>query len=224
MKKSQGESGLAEFVRQYMDDSLQWSDVKWLTSITHLPVLLKGVITAEDAALTVEHGCAGIIVSNHGARQLDGVNATLEALPEIVAAVDGRVEVYLDGGVRSGADAFKVIPGALHWRPTSCGASVLTKCTRLPFRRSPSVPALSSWVDPCCGGSRTRVRMALTTSSSCCVTSSWRPCASLACPRLQRSGMVGSAGNQGLDCIRTLTHVVASVQAALPRRAHRSSC
>ena len=108
VKKSQGESGLAEFVRENVDASLQWSDVEWLMKTTTLPVLLKGVMTAEDTAKAVSMGVAGIIVSNHGARQLDGVNATLHALPEIVRAAGDKAEVFLDGGVRTGADAFKV--------------------------------------------------------------------------------------------------------------------
>ncbi len=65
-------------------------------------MLVKGVLTAEDARLACEHGAAGVVVSNHGGRQLDGVSATIDALPEVVEAVDGRIEVLLDGGVRRG--------------------------------------------------------------------------------------------------------------------------
>ena len=70
---------------------------------------MKGVLTAEDARLACEHGAAGIVVSNHGGRQLDGVAATIDALPEVVEAVDGRVEVLLDGGIRRGADVVKAL-------------------------------------------------------------------------------------------------------------------
>jgi 4-hydroxymandelate oxidase len=72
-------------------------------------VLLKGVLHPEDACLAIDHGAAGLIVSNHGARQLDTVPATIEALPEIVAAVDGKIEVLVDGGIRRGTDVVKAI-------------------------------------------------------------------------------------------------------------------
>nr|XP_018907933.1 PREDICTED: peroxisomal (S)-2-hydroxy-acid oxidase GLO4-like [Bemisia tabaci] len=83
-----------------------WDDIKWLKSITKLPVVLKGILTREDAILGADAGADGILVSNHGGRQLDGSPATIEALPEIVEAVGDKVEVYLDGGVRGGADVF----------------------------------------------------------------------------------------------------------------------
>jgi isopentenyl diphosphate isomerase/L-lactate dehydrogenase-like FMN-dependent dehydrogenase len=72
-------------------------------------VVVKGILTGEDAALACEHGAAGVIVSNHGGRQLDGATATIEALPEVVDAVDGRVEVLVDGGIRRGADVVKAL-------------------------------------------------------------------------------------------------------------------
>ncbi|CAI0548488.1 unnamed protein product [Linum tenue] len=84
-------------------------DVKWLQTITSLPILVKGVLTAEDAKLAVQNGAAGIIVSNHGARQLDYVPATITALEEVVKAAQGRVPVFLDGGVRRGTDVFKAL-------------------------------------------------------------------------------------------------------------------
>jgi isopentenyl diphosphate isomerase/L-lactate dehydrogenase-like FMN-dependent dehydrogenase len=84
--------------------SVSWRDVEWLASETGLPVVVKGVITAEDARLACEHGAAGLVVSNHGGRQLDGVSATIDALPEVVEAVDGRIDVLVDGGVRRGVD------------------------------------------------------------------------------------------------------------------------
>jgi isopentenyl diphosphate isomerase/L-lactate dehydrogenase-like FMN-dependent dehydrogenase len=90
-----------------MADDLSWRDVEWLASISGLPVLVKGVLTAEDALLACESGAAGVVVSNHGGRQLDGVPATIEALPEVVEAVAGRVPVLLDGGIRRGTDAVK---------------------------------------------------------------------------------------------------------------------
>ncbi|XP_021741301.1 peroxisomal (S)-2-hydroxy-acid oxidase GLO1-like isoform X1 [Chenopodium quinoa] len=92
-----------------VDRSLNWKDVKWLQTITKLPILLKGVLTAEDARLAVQAGAAGIIVSNHGARQLDFVPATIMALEEIVKAVECRIPVFLDGGIRRGTDVFKAL-------------------------------------------------------------------------------------------------------------------
>jgi 4-hydroxymandelate oxidase len=90
-----------------VDPSLTWDDLEWLRSLSDLPLLVKGVLTAEDALLAVEHGCAGVVVSNHGGRQLDGVPASLDALPEIVEAVADRCEVLVDGGVRRGTDVVK---------------------------------------------------------------------------------------------------------------------
>lgn len=103
------DSGLASYVASQVDRSLNWKDLQWLQSITQLPILLKGVLTAEDARLAIQAGVAGIIVSNHGARQLDYVPATIMVLEEIVKAVQGRIPVFLDGGVRRGTDVFKAL-------------------------------------------------------------------------------------------------------------------
>ncbi|BBH01114.1 Aldolase-type TIM barrel family protein [Prunus dulcis] len=103
------DSGLASYVAGQVDQSLSWKDVKWLQTITKLPILVKGVITAEDARLAVQYGAAGIVVSNHGARQLDYVPATIMALEEVVKAAQGRIPVFLDGGVRRGTDVFKAL-------------------------------------------------------------------------------------------------------------------
>lgn len=86
-----------------------WQDLAWLKSLTRLPVLVKGITTAEDAARAVAEGMDGIIVSNHGGRTLDGLPATLDVLPEVVAAVDGRIPVLMDGGIRRGGDVFKAL-------------------------------------------------------------------------------------------------------------------
>ncbi|KAF9683731.1 hypothetical protein SADUNF_Sadunf04G0044800 [Salix dunnii] len=108
LEKTDG-SGLASYAAAQTDQSLSWKDVKWLQTITSLPILVKGVLTAEDARLAVQNGAAGIIVSNHGARQLDYVPSTIVALEEVVKAAQGRVPVFLDGGVRRGTDVFKAM-------------------------------------------------------------------------------------------------------------------
>jgi isopentenyl diphosphate isomerase/L-lactate dehydrogenase-like FMN-dependent dehydrogenase len=92
-----------------LDASVSWRDLEWIAGEGRLPVVLKGVVTAEDAELAVAHDAAAVVVSNHGGRQLDGAPATLDALPEVVEAVGGRVEVYLDGGIRRGTDVAKAL-------------------------------------------------------------------------------------------------------------------
>lgn len=90
-------------------DQLTWDVVGWIRERTRLPVVLKGILTAEDALLAVEREVDAIIVSNHGGRQLDGAIPSIEALPEVVEAVRGRCEVYVDGGIRRGTDVLKAI-------------------------------------------------------------------------------------------------------------------
>jgi isopentenyl diphosphate isomerase/L-lactate dehydrogenase-like FMN-dependent dehydrogenase len=102
---------------------LTWEEVDRLRNVTRLPVVLKGIMTPEDAALAVEHGAAAVWVSNHGGRQLDRAPATLDVLEDIVAAVAGRAEVYLDGGVRRGADSTIAI--ALGARAAFVGRPIL---------------------------------------------------------------------------------------------------
>ncbi|KAG6499240.1 peroxisomal (S)-2-hydroxy-acid oxidase GLO3 [Zingiber officinale] len=103
------DSGLASYVASQVDRSLSWKDVKWLQTITSLPIVVKGVMTAEDTKLAVQAGVAGIVVSNHGARQLDYVPATINSLEEVVKAAQGKVPVFLDGGIRRGTDVFKAL-------------------------------------------------------------------------------------------------------------------
>jgi 4-hydroxymandelate oxidase len=91
------------------DPSITWETVAWLREQTSLPLVLKGIVTGEDAALCIEHGVDGIIVSNHGGRQEESGRGTLECLPEIVAATDGAVPVLIDGGFRRGTDIFKAL-------------------------------------------------------------------------------------------------------------------
>jgi isopentenyl diphosphate isomerase/L-lactate dehydrogenase-like FMN-dependent dehydrogenase len=106
-----------------VDTTLTWRDLEWLRESCALPVVLKGILSAEDALLAAEHGAAGVIVSNHGGRQLDGVAASLDALPEVVEAVGERVEVLMDGGIRRGTDALKAL--ALGARAVLVGRPVI---------------------------------------------------------------------------------------------------
>jgi isopentenyl diphosphate isomerase/L-lactate dehydrogenase-like FMN-dependent dehydrogenase len=92
-----------------VDDTLTWQDLEWLRSVSSLPLLVKGILTAEDAVLAAEAGADGVVVSNHGGRQLDGVAATLDALPEVVDAVGDRLAVLMDGGIRRGTDVVKAL-------------------------------------------------------------------------------------------------------------------
>jgi 4-hydroxymandelate oxidase len=106
----------------HFDTGLSWRDLEWLAGYG-LPVVVKGILTAEDARLACEHGAAAVVVSNHGGRQLDGVSSSLDALEEVVDAVDGRAEVLLDGGVRRGTDALKAL--ALGARGVLIGRAML---------------------------------------------------------------------------------------------------
>ena len=92
-----------------LDPTLTWETIDWIRSFTQLPVILKGILAPEDARLAVKHGAAGVLVSNHGARNLDTTPATIEALPRVVEAVEGQIPVLLDGGVRRGTDVVKAL-------------------------------------------------------------------------------------------------------------------
>jgi 4-hydroxymandelate oxidase len=102
-------SGLAAYFRSELDPTLTWRDVAWLRDLSPLPVVLKGILTAEDAVRGADAGAAGVIVSNHGGRQLDGVPASIDVLGEVADAVGDRTEVYVDGGIRRGADVLKAL-------------------------------------------------------------------------------------------------------------------
>ncbi|XP_052627723.1 peroxisomal (S)-2-hydroxyacid oxidase GLO4 isoform X1 [Lactuca sativa] len=102
-------SNLEVLAARSLDPSFSWKDIAWLRSITKLPILIKGVLTREDAIKAMEVGVEGIIVSNHGARQLDFVPAAIDALEEVVLAVKGRIPVLFDGGIRRGTDVFKAL-------------------------------------------------------------------------------------------------------------------
>ena len=118
-----GESGLAAYFATMLDAALDWGALEWLASSTSLPVVVKGVHRADDAERAVESGAAGIVVSNHGGRQLDTVPATLEMLPAVVEAVGDRADVLLDGGIRRGTDVVKAL--ALGARAVLIGRPVL---------------------------------------------------------------------------------------------------
>ncbi len=92
-----------------LDPRLTWEGIDWIRSFAKIPILLKGIIAPEDAQLAVKHGAAGVIVSNHGARNLDTGPATIDALPGVIEAVDGRIPVLMDGGVRRGTDVVKAL-------------------------------------------------------------------------------------------------------------------
>jgi 4-hydroxymandelate oxidase len=121
-------SSLSDYFQQFLDQSLRWEDVEWLKSITSLPIVLKGIQHPEDGRLAVEHGASAIIVSNHGGRQLDTVPGTIDLLPYVVDAVQDRLEVLMDGGIRRGTDMVKALAlGAkaiLIGRPILWGLSI----------------------------------------------------------------------------------------------------
>jgi len=105
----QSGAGMGQAFAWMLDASLTWKDVEWLRSLTTLPVILKGICRADDAKFAVENGASGIVVSNHGGRQMDTAPATIEALPRCSDAVDGRVPILMDGGVRRGLDVLKAV-------------------------------------------------------------------------------------------------------------------
>ncbi len=121
-------SMLARYIEDRHDAAMTFDDIGWLRGLSHLPVVIKGVVRADDATRCVDAGAAGLIVSNHGGRQLDGAPATLDALPGIAAAIGGRAEVLLDGGIRRGTDVLKAIAlgarAVLVGRPALWGLAV----------------------------------------------------------------------------------------------------
>jgi isopentenyl diphosphate isomerase/L-lactate dehydrogenase-like FMN-dependent dehydrogenase len=111
-----------------VDPTLTWRDLEWIRAATDLPLVVKGILTREDAVLAVEHGVDAIWVSNHGGRQLDGVVASIDALPEVVEAADGRCEIYVDGGFRRGTHVVKALAlgarAAFVGRPVAAGLAI----------------------------------------------------------------------------------------------------
>lgn len=102
-------AGTTLSVAGMIDRKLTWQSITWLRSLTNLPIIIKGILSPDDASLAVKYGASGVWVSNHGGRQMDTAPTTLEMLPSIMRAVDGKAEVYMDGGVRTGSDVFKAL-------------------------------------------------------------------------------------------------------------------
>jgi lactate 2-monooxygenase len=109
LRSGRARAAVQRFVQIYSRPSLTWDDLPFLRERTRLPILLKGILHPDDARRAVDEGIDGIVVSNHGGRQVDGAVGTLDALPAIAAAVDGRIPVLFDSGIRSGADTFKAL-------------------------------------------------------------------------------------------------------------------
>jgi 4-hydroxymandelate oxidase len=102
-------SGLDNYIAALWDPSISWKDVEWLRSITRLPVVLKGILRPDDALRAVDSGASGVIVSNHGGRQVDTTPATIEVLPEVAAAAGDKIDILMDGGIRRGTDVVKAL-------------------------------------------------------------------------------------------------------------------
>jgi 4-hydroxymandelate oxidase len=107
-------SGLANFVQGMRDASLGWKDLEWIRERSGLPLVIKGLVRADDARRAVDHGASGVVVSNHGGRQLDTAIASLKALPEVAEAVGEQTLVMMDGGIRRGTDIIKALALGAH--------------------------------------------------------------------------------------------------------------
>jgi lactate 2-monooxygenase len=109
LKSGRPVKAVQKFVSIYSNPALTWDDLKFLREHTKLPILLKGILHPDDARLAIDHGMDGIIISNHGGRQVDGSISTFEALPKIAEVVQEKIPILLDSGVRGGADTFKAL-------------------------------------------------------------------------------------------------------------------
>ena len=109
IEDSENESALTDYIHDQWETALSWRDVDWVSQRSKLPLIFKGVLTARDAELAVDHGAAAIVVSNHGGRQLDGAPATADVLSEVVDAVGSRCEVLVDGGIRRGTHVLRAL-------------------------------------------------------------------------------------------------------------------
>ena len=128
MNQTSSGSSLSEYVRTQLDPSLTWKDLKWLIQQTSLPVLVKGIVRVDDACRAVECGAHGVVVSNHGGRQLDTAPSTASVLPKIVQKVGSETTILVDGGIRRGTDVVKALAlgahGVLVGRPILWGLAV----------------------------------------------------------------------------------------------------
>ena len=104
-----GPMGLVDIAAALAAAAVTWKDLKWIRELWPGPIVIKGILIGDDARRAVDEGAAAVVVSNHGGRQLDSVSSTLRALPEIVAAADGHIEVLMDGGIRRGSDIVKAL-------------------------------------------------------------------------------------------------------------------
>ena len=109
LKSGRPLKAVRKFTSIYSNPALTWKDLAFLRQRTKLPILLKGILHPDDAIMTMEHGMNGIIISNHGGRQVDGAISTLEALPGIASVIQGKIPLLMDGGIRGGADIFKAL-------------------------------------------------------------------------------------------------------------------
>jgi L-lactate dehydrogenase (cytochrome) len=114
-----GQMPLVDINAALAESAVTWADFNWIRKIWKGPIIVKGVLTADDARRSIDEGAAAISVSNHGGRQLDGVPASLRALPEVVKAVNGQIEVLMDGGIRRGTDIAKAM--CMGARAVLCG-------------------------------------------------------------------------------------------------------
>jgi len=114
-----GPMPLVDVAAALAESTVTWADLKWIRELWRGPIVVKGVLTGDDARRSIDEGAAAISVSNHGGRQLDGVPPSLWALPEVVKAVNGRIEVLMDGGIRRGTDIAKAI--CMGARAVLCG-------------------------------------------------------------------------------------------------------
>jgi L-lactate dehydrogenase (cytochrome) len=114
-----GPMPLVDVAAALASSTVTWQDLRWIRELWHGPLVIKGVLTGDDARRAIDEGAAAVVVSNHGGRQLDCVPASLRALPEVVSAVNGQIEVLMDGGIRRGSDIVKAI--CLGARAVLCG-------------------------------------------------------------------------------------------------------
>jgi len=104
-----GPMALVDVGAALAEATVTWEDLRWIRQVWSGPIVVKGILIGDDARRAIDEGAAGVVVSNHGGRQLDSVSATLRALPEVVAAANGQIEVLMDGGIRRGSDIVKAL-------------------------------------------------------------------------------------------------------------------